>query len=99
MNILVIGDRRPMVHPLALLANELGRAIALRGHTLIASPSAGIQGMTARAYKAYGGREFIGYYPHPDIMFEEVIVKPDVGVHTREDYPMRNLMQVMQSSR
>ncbi len=70
--------------------------LAKTGHNLIASPSSGIQGLVARAYKQFGGNEFIGYYSDIDLMEkmgEKVLVEPDTKILTNGDYPLRNAVQ------
>lgn len=98
MKILVIGtcdlERSKKYHN---QANELGYELAQRGHILITSPSSGIQGLVAEAYKQNNGIEFIGYYPELKCMEkagESIMIKPDTQIFTEQDYPIRNLLQV-----
>jgi hypothetical protein len=70
---------------ISLRLKKLGKILAKRNHTLIASPSSGVQGLVAKYYKEFGGREFIGYYPDLEEMKrvgEEVLIKPDVSIMT-----------------
>ncbi|HIG94205.1 MAG: hypothetical protein QT05_C0003G0030 [archaeon GW2011_AR13] len=98
MKILVVGSWNPeKVKEYIPQAQELGMSIARRGHILIASPSSGMQGLVAKAYKQNHGREFIGYYPKLKLMKEvgeEVLIKPDTPIYTNQDYPIRNILQV-----
>ena len=81
-------------------AEELGYLLAERGHILVASPSSGIQGLVAQAYKSSGGQHFIGFYPDLNIMNqmkEKVLVEPDEKIMTGQCYPIRNIMQIKDS--
>ena len=101
MKILVIGTWNPKVsREYTAQADELGKILAKRGHTLVASPSNGFQGLVASSYKKNGGSEFIGYFPQLELMEkigEEILVEPDVKVLTRQDYPIRNILQIQGS--
>jgi predicted Rossmann-fold nucleotide-binding protein len=101
MNVLVIGRWDPKLSaPYAQQAVFLGRLLARRNHTLLASPSSGIEGLVAQAYKAAGGKEFIAFYPDISLMEqmgEKALIVPDVTHYTEEDYPVRNLLQVKAS--
>lgn len=98
MKILVVGSWNPKkIKEYIPQAQELGMSIARRGHILIASPSSGMQGLVAKAYKQNHGREFIGYYPKLKLMEEvgeEILIKPDTPIYTNQDYPIRNILQV-----
>ncbi len=101
MKILVLGTWNSIkAEKYSNQAKELGRLIAEHDHTLIASPSSGIQGLVAKAYKQNGGKEFIGYYPDENLMKkvgEKTLIIPDSSIYTFEDYPIRNIMQVRES--
>jgi predicted Rossmann-fold nucleotide-binding protein len=98
MRILVVGGWKPEKTIDYLdKAEELGKEIAGRGHTLVTSPSSGIQGIVAKHYKESGGREFIGYYPKQSLMQaigEDVMIEPDIPVYTDAIYAIRNIRQI-----
>ncbi|MCK5612732.1 hypothetical protein KAR91_63250 [Candidatus Pacearchaeota archaeon] len=98
MKILVVGTwNEEKSSEYKAQAEELGMILAKRGHTLVASPSSGFQGLVAQSYKSNGGTDFIGFYPDLNLMKqigENVMVEPDEKVMTEEDYPVRNLMQI-----
>jgi predicted Rossmann-fold nucleotide-binding protein len=98
MRILVVGTWNEITaRKFHSQAVELGSILAQRDHSLVASPSTGFQGLVAQAYKAAGGRNFIGFYPDLDIMTqigEGVLVEPDKKIMTGECYPIRNMLQV-----
>ncbi len=98
MKILVIGSWNPRKSKKYILqAQELGYTLAKRGHILVASPSSGFQGLVAEVYKQNNGSEFIGYYPQLKLMdkvSEKVLIEPDTKIFTKQDYPIRNLLQI-----
>lgn len=98
MKILIVGSWNPDKSKKYIdQANELGFELAKRGHILVASPSSGIQGLVAKSYKQNKGSEFIGYYPKLKLMEEvgeQVMIKPDTAIYTKQDYPIRNILQV-----
>lgn len=98
MKILVVGSWHPeKAQKYVKEAEELGALLAEKGHTLVASPSSGIQGLVAQSYKNHGGKHFIGYYPDMPLMEEfgeDVLVEPDEKIYTEADYPTRNIVQI-----
>lgn len=98
MKILVVGTWNPeKSREYIQQANQLGYELAQRGHTLVASPSSGFQGLVATSYKQNNGSNFIGYYPELELMKEvgeEIMIEPDTPIFTKQDYTIRNLLQV-----
>ena len=98
MKILVIGRWNPKkLGKYVKHANDLGKLLAERGHTLVASPSSGFQGLVAKSYKENNGTHFIGYYPNLEQMNtigEVTLIEPDERIYTDADYPIRNILQI-----
>jgi predicted Rossmann-fold nucleotide-binding protein len=101
MKFLVLGSgNREKAARYGAQAEELGTLLAANRHVLVASPSTGIQGLVAKAYKSAGGHKFIGYYPDLSDMEaygEKALLEPDVKVMTGECYPIRNILQARAS--
>ena len=102
MNILVLGTwKEDKAKKFDCQLKELGKILAYRNHTLVTSPSSGVQGLSARYYKENNGKSFIGYYPDLNLMKkinEKVLVKPDIPIYTNENYPVRNIKLIEEYS-
>jgi hypothetical protein len=78
-------------------AEEIGKELAERGHTLISGGGTGISKLVVESYKKNKGKQFIAYFPSEKIMKEvgeEKGPKPDKEIETNVDYPERNLIMI-----
>ena len=98
MKILVVGSwHSEKAKKYESQAQELGILLAKKGHILVTSPNSGFQGLVAKAYKENNGSKFIGYYPELKLMRkfgEDILIEPDKKIYTKQDYPIRNLLQI-----
>lgn len=98
MKIFVAGTWRE--HKAALFkkeAEEFGKLLAARGHTLITGGGTGISEIVVNSYKLNKGKKYIAYLPSLRSMREvgeEIGPKPDKIINTNLDYPSRNAFMV-----
>ena len=78
-------------------AEEVGKLIAERGHTLVSGGGTGISKFVVESYRKNNGKKYIAYFPSKKIMKivgENPGPKPDEVVETNVDYPERNLIMI-----
>jgi len=98
MNILVIGSwHTHKAMTCKTEAEQIGKALAERGHILVSGGGTGISELVVNSYRAHKGKKYIAYFPSKEEMAkvgEEKGPKPDEEIDTKSDYPTRNVIIV-----
>jgi uncharacterized protein (TIGR00725 family) len=98
MKILVIGTWHEEKAIIAKKeAEEIGKILAERGHTLITGAGTGISSLVVSSYKKHKGKKYLAYLPSKkeiERVGEELGPTPDEAIQTELDYPERNLLML-----
>ncbi|MBR9707481.1 MAG: hypothetical protein GOV15_03530 [Candidatus Diapherotrites archaeon] len=78
-------------------AEQIGKALAERGHTIVSGAGTGISALVVNAYRENKGKKYIAYLPSKEEREkskEELGPEPDELVDTNTDYPERNIIMM-----
>ena len=100
MKLLIVGTwHTHKAAACATEAEEIGKILAARKHTLLSGGGTGIAVLVAHAYKKNKGRKHIVYLPDKKEMKrvgEKQEAPADEVIQTDLDYPSRNILMVKQ---
>jgi hypothetical protein len=81
-------------------AEEIGKLLAERGHTLVSGGGTGMSKLVVDSYRKHNGKRFIAYFPSEKVrkkVGKEKGPKPDKAIETNVDYPERNIIMMRES--